>query len=28
MSEKQNGKVWAGVSWLRIGTSGGLTWTW
>jgi hypothetical protein len=25
---KQCGKVWTGFIWLRIGTSGGLSWTW
>jgi hypothetical protein len=26
--EKQNEVVWTGLIWLRIGTSGGLLWTW
>jgi hypothetical protein len=26
--KKQDGRVWTGLIWLRIATSGGLLWTW
>jgi hypothetical protein len=28
LRERENGVVWTGLIWLRIGTSGGFLWTW